>query len=63
MSLWDPRKPLTQPPHYRSLGTNPSPARDDAGTMAANTHRGAQFERYEKTARRGGKAVVTEGAK
>ena len=60
-TLWNPRKPLNQPPHFRSMGTDPSPARDDAGTIAANTHRGAQFERHEKTARRGGRAVVTHG--
>ena len=63
MSLWNTKRPLNQPPHFRTFGTDPSPARDDAGTIATNAHRAAQFERYEKTARRGGKAVVTEGAK
>ena len=61
MSLWNPKKALSQPPHYRSIGGNPSPARDDVATLAANVHNGAQFDRQQQTARRGGRAVVNHG--
>ena len=61
MSLWNSRKPLNQPPHFRSMGTDPSPARDDVATLAENIHNGAQFDRQQQTARRGGRAVVNHG--
>ncbi len=33
-TLWNPKKPLTQPPHYRS-GAAPAPAKEDPAVVAA----------------------------
>jgi hypothetical protein len=34
MSIWNPKKPLNQPPHFRS-GATPAPAKDAPAVVAA----------------------------
>ena len=60
MSLWNPRKPLTQPPHFGRVAARDFTKRDDMQTVVRMAHREAQFARYEKTIRHGDRAVVTE---
>lgn len=62
MSLWNPRKPLNQPPNYRKLGAQdphlrPSAEQRDAERAITE----AQFQRDHAAVRYGGRrAVVVE---
>ena len=58
MSLWNPRKPLNQPPHFGLVAGREEIKRDDVAAAAKSAHQAAQFARQEKTTRLGGKAVV-----
>jgi hypothetical protein len=60
MSLWNPRKPLNQPPHFGRVATRDQIKRDDVSTGVKSAHQAAQFARYEKTSRVGMRAVVKE---
>lgn len=60
MSLWNPRKPLNQPPHFGRVAARDSSNRDDVQTAARMAHQEAKFSRYEKTIRHGDRAVVKE---
>lgn len=59
-TLWNPRKPLTQPPHYGRIAAKDKSLRDDTQTAARLAHTQAQFARWEKTSRIGLRAVVTD---
>jgi hypothetical protein len=58
MSLWNPRKPLNQPPHFGLVAARSEIKRDDVAAAAKNAIQAAQFARTEKTTRLGGRAVV-----
>lgn len=63
MGLWNPRKPLTQPPSFRRIGhQGDQPAKKDAaGRNAERAIHAAHFARDEATQRVGGRrAVVCE---
>lgn len=56
MSLWNPRKPLTQPPGYGRVGyqSTPEPKADASKQIV----QAAQFERLAATRKLGQRAVV-----
>lgn len=56
MSLWNPKKPLNQPPHFGCVGQQrePTPKAD----AAARAVRESQFKRQDVTKRLGQRAVV-----
>ena len=56
MSLWNPKKPLNQPPHFGRVGQQrePTPKAD----AAARAVRESQFKRQDVTKRLGQRAVV-----
>jgi hypothetical protein len=58
MSLWNPRKPLNQPPHFRLVAGRDEIKRDEVAAAAKSALQEAQFARAEKTTRLGGRAVV-----
>lgn len=58
MSLWNPRRPLTQPPHFGRVAARDTPDRDYASTAAAVAHKGAQFDRLNHTKKYGLRAKV-----
>ena len=63
MALWNPRKPLTQPPSYQRIGLRSGCARneDQAGRAAQRALNEAQFARGLATQRVGGRrAIVAE---
>ena len=58
-TLWNRKKPLSQPPHYGRIGAHPEQAK--ACPIATDTTaavKGVQFARQAKTIKYGGKAVV-----
>ncbi len=57
-TLWNPRKPLNQPPHFGRMAPRDTPFRDDAITAAAVAHKGAQFDRLTHTKKYGLRAKV-----
>jgi len=58
MALWNPRKPLSQPPGYGRVAARDSIKRDDAAAAAKLAHSGAQFDRLDHTKKYGLRAVV-----
>jgi hypothetical protein len=59
MSLWNPRKPLNQPPSFGRVGTPDTPTPSDyTATQAAVAHKGAQFDRLAHTKKYGLRAKV-----
>ena len=59
MSLWNPKTPLNQPPHFRQVGAqNIPPKADVAEAQARHAHIGAQRERRHQTVKHGQRAVV-----
>lgn len=58
MSLWNPKKPLNQPPHFGRVGAREEVRRDDLQTLVKAAHTAAQYERFEKTKAIGIRAVV-----
>ena len=61
-TIWNPRRPLNQPPHFGRVGAQPSPvvrnAEQEAARRAINE---SQFQRDQAAARVGGRhAVVVE---
>lgn len=59
MSLWNPRKPLNQPPHFGRVGaqherTQPDQAQKDAARAVATSN----FDRAHITRKQGMRAVV-----
>lgn len=59
MSLWDPRKPLNQPPQFRSMTVAAKIVPDEIAAKANSVHQASQFERQEKTLRYGMRAVIS----
>ncbi len=57
-TLWNPKKPLLQPPHFGRVAVRDIPTRDDASTAAAVAHKGAQFDRLTHTKKYGLRAKV-----
>ena len=58
-TLWNRKKPLSQPPHYGRIGYQPEQAKAcPIATDATAVVKGAQFDRQAKTIKYGGKAVV-----
>ena len=58
MSLWNPKTPLNQPPHFGRLNSQPIHVRPTAEEIADRVVQAAQFERITQTQRLGGRAVV-----
>ena len=58
MSLWNPKTPLNQPPHFGRLNSQPIHVRPTADDVAKRAIDAAQFERITQTQRLGGRAVV-----
>ena len=56
MSLWNPKKPLNQPPHFGRVGRQREPA--PKADAAARAVRESQFKRQDVTKRLGQRAVV-----
>jgi hypothetical protein len=60
-TLWNPRKPLNQPPHFGRVGAKPENRPDASAREAERAIHAAQFARDEATQRVGGRrAVVCE---
>lgn len=57
-TLWNPKKPLNQPPHFGRVSGKTEIKRDDVATAAKRAHQEAQFARFEQTTRLGQRAVV-----
>ena len=58
MSLWNPRKPINQPPHFVRIAARDVSARNDADNAAKSAHLGAQFDRQAHTKKFGLRAKV-----
>lgn len=59
MSLWNPKKPINQPPHFRKVSAQPEQAKAcPIATDATAVVKGAQFDRQAKTIKYGARAVV-----
>ncbi len=57
-TLWNPRRPLNQPPNFGRVAARDTPDRDYASTAAAVAHKGAQFDRLTHTKKYGLRAKV-----
>lgn len=56
MSLWNPKRPMNQPPHFGRVGQQREPA--PKADAAARAVRESQFKRQDVTKRLGQRAVV-----
>lgn len=59
MSLWNPSRPLNQPPNFGRVATPDTPTPSDyTANRAAVAHKGAQFDRLAQTQKYGMRARV-----
>jgi hypothetical protein len=58
MSLWNPKRPLNQPPSFGRVTAQDNPSRNYAQACAEVAHKGAQFDRLDQTKKYGLRAKV-----
>ncbi|MBU0813564.1 MAG: hypothetical protein KJ852_12050 [Gammaproteobacteria bacterium] len=58
MSLWNPRRPLNQPPFYGRVAVRDTTTTNLAESAAKVAHKGAQFDRLAHTKKFGLRAKV-----
>lgn len=58
MALWNPKRPLNQPPSFGRVTAQDNPSRNYAQACAEVAHKGAQFDRLDQTKKYGLRAKV-----